>query len=120
MNIEEIRAYCLAKPFSDEAFPFGESTMVFRVLEKMFVLYGLENIDPSINLKCDPEYAIELRERYPSITPGYHMSKKMWNTIYINELNNDLLLRRLIDHSFNEVVKGLPKYKQAFIKGLEK
>lgn len=90
-----------------EDFPFDATTLVFKVSGKMFALTDLEG-DFSVNLKCDPERAIQLREQYPSIIPGYHMSKKHWNTIMIDgSVDNDLLLE-LIDHSYNLVVSGLP------------
>ena len=107
MNIEEFRNYCLLKPGVTEDFPFNATTLVFKVSGKMFALTDLEG-DFSVNLKCDPERAIQLRERYPAIVPGYHMSKKHWNTIVIDgSVDNDLLLE-LIDHSYNLVVSGLP------------
>lgn len=107
MNIEEFRNYCLLKRGVTEDFPFDATTLVFKVSGKMFALTDLEG-DFSVNLKCDPERAIQLREQYPSIIPGYHMSKKHWNTIMIDgSVDNDLLLE-LIDHSYNLVVSGLP------------
>lgn len=107
MNIEEFRNYCLLKRGVTEDFPFDATTLVFKVSGKMFALTDLEG-DFSVNLKCDPERAIQLREQYPSIIPGYHMSKKHWNTIMIDgSVDNDLLLE-LIDHSYILVVSGLP------------
>ncbi|ALJ05958.1 MmcQ-like protein [Pseudalgibacter alginicilyticus] len=113
MNIEQIRAYCLSKKGTSEDFPFDEQILVFKVLGKMFALTSLkgwETNTPSINLKADPDYAQELRAEYPSIRPGYHMSKKHWNTIYIHEGEvSPKFLFQLIDHSYDMVVKGLPK-----------
>jgi len=107
MNIEEFRNYCLLKPGVIGDFPFDVTTLVFKVSGKIFALTDLEG-DLSINLKCDPERAVQLREQYPAIIPGYHMSKKHWNTILIDgSVDNDLLLE-LIDHSYNLVVSGLP------------
>lgn len=116
MNIEELRDYCLAKPAVTEGFPFGEETLVFKVAGKLFLLIGLEQAD-RFNVKCDPELAAELRERHPEVQPGYHMNKKMWNTVYMNGLLTRKQLIDMIDHSYNEVVKGLPKKTQPEING---
>jgi predicted DNA-binding protein (MmcQ/YjbR family) len=111
MNIEEFREYCIAKPGVTEEFPFDESTLVFKVMGKMFALTDL--IDEfSLNLKCDPERAIELRELYPAIKPGYHMSKVHWNTIMMNGSVPQKLILELIDHSYQLVVEKLPKSKK--------
>jgi predicted DNA-binding protein (MmcQ/YjbR family) len=113
MNIEQIREYCLSKKGSTEDFPFDEDTLVFKVLGKMFALTSLkwwERGEAGINLKCDPDYAQELRAEYSSIRPGFHMSKIHWNTIYLREgeLQSKFILE-LIDHSYEMVVKGMPK-----------
>lgn len=113
MNIEQIHQYCLNKKAVTEDFPFDEDTLVFKVAGKMFALIGLkrwESGEKAINLKCDPDYAEELRAQYSSIQPGYHMSKKHWNTIYINEgeLQPQFIIE-LIDHSYEMVVKSMPK-----------
>ena len=109
MNIEEIRDYCLAKPGVTEGFPFDEVTLVFKVMNKMYALVGLEKVPLFINLKCDPERAIELRAQYESIQPGYHMNKAQWNSVYFTGgLPRDLVLE-LIDHSYDLVVQGLKK-----------
>jgi predicted DNA-binding protein (MmcQ/YjbR family) len=109
MNIEEFRSYCLSKPMVTEEFPFDETTLVFKVVGKMFALSGLERQPPAINLKCDPERAIELREEYDgTIISGFHMNKKHWNTVEINSLSRELIIE-LIDHSYDLVVQGLPK-----------
>lgn len=108
MNIELIREYCLGKPGVTESFPFDEVTLVFKVKNKMFALLNLEG-KPSINLKCDPEMAVELREHYPAVLPGYHMNKRLWNTVMLDgTLDNDLILS-WIDDSYNLVVAKLPK-----------
>lgn len=91
--------------------PFGENTLVFKVMDKMFALTNLEG-DLSINLKCDPEKAIELREHFPAVQPGYHMNKKHWNTVYIDGSIDDVRIREWIDHSYDLVVLSLPKDKQ--------
>nr|WP_294793902.1 MmcQ/YjbR family DNA-binding protein [uncultured Mucilaginibacter sp.] len=114
MNIEELRNYCLTKPGVTEGFPFGEDTLVFKVGGKMFLLTGLSTAN-SFNVKCDPERAIELRELYPEVKPGYHMNKQLWNTVYMDGTLPDKLLLEMIDHSYSLVFAGLPKKNQAEI-----
>ncbi|MEE9373102.1 MAG: MmcQ/YjbR family DNA-binding protein [Saprospiraceae bacterium] len=109
MNVEEIREYCLSKPFTDEGFPFDESTLVFKVMNKIFAIMGLEQEDSFVNLKCDPDRAIELREEYEEVQPGWHMNKKHWNSVYIEKGLDHQLIKELIDHSYNLIVKSLPK-----------
>lgn len=117
MDIEQIRSYCLSKTGTSESFPFDEDTLVFKVLGKMFALVSLkwwERGEAAINLKADPEYSEELRAAYTSIQPGYHMSKKHWNTLYL--YNGELpikLIKALIDHSYDMVVKGMTKKMRA-------
>ncbi len=111
MNIELLRDYCLTKKEVEETFPFDEDTLVFKVLGKAFALISLKEPD-SVNLKCDPERAIELRQTYEAVKPGYHMNKKHWNTVYFNLDLSDKELRLLIDHSYDMVVKGMPKKMQ--------
>jgi len=108
MNIEELREYCIAKPGTTESFPFDESTLVFKVGGKMYGLTDLEGTF-SINLKCNPEKAIELREQYDFVLPGYHMSKVHWNTVLIDSRISNKLLFEWIDHSYNLVFNGLPR-----------
>ena len=108
MNIEELREYCLLKKGVTESFPFDETTLVFKVSGKMFLLTDLED-GFSINVKCDPELAVELRERYPVVIPGYHMNKTSWNTIFIDGSIADNQLYEWIDHSYDEVVKKMTK-----------
>lgn len=116
MNIETIIEYCLSKKGAVEDFPFDEETLVFKVGGKMFALIPLEKIPLQINLKCDPEKALELREQFEDVQPGWHMSKKYWNTIILdgNIRWNDL--KEWIDHSYDEVVKGLKKSERDKIK----
>ena len=111
MNLEEIRTYCLGKKGVTEGFPFDEFTLVFKVGGKMFALLNLEN-PHSVNLKCDPEKAVILREKYPAVLPGYHMNKKYWNTVMLDGSIPPGLIREWIDHSWDEVVKSLPLYRQ--------
>lgn len=108
MNIEDYRAYCLSKPGVTEDFPFDEVTLVFKVAGKMFVLTSLDS-DFTINLKCDPDLAIELREKYPAVQPGYHMNKKHWNTVAVDGSIPNKLILEWTDHSYNLVVSKLPQ-----------
>lgn len=108
MNIELFREYCLAKQGVTEDFPFDENTLVFKVMGKMFALTDVMLFE-SVNLKCDPELAIALREQYDSVLPGYHMSKKHWNTVVMGVGLPDKLIQSWIDHSYELVVAGLPK-----------
>lgn len=108
MNVEEFRDYCMNKKGVTEGFPFDETTIVFKVMGKMFALSGIEDF-ASINLKCDPERAIELREQYHSINPGWHMNKKHWNTVEVNGDANDQKIYELIDHSYDLVKQSLTK-----------
>lgn len=112
MNVEEFRTYCLSKKYVTESFPFDNVTLVFKVANKMFALLSLEKIPPSANLKCDPERAIELRDRYSEIIPGYHMNKQHWNTVEIDSgLDNDFV-REMIDDSYDLIVASLTKKLQ--------
>ncbi|MEO0556947.1 MAG: MmcQ/YjbR family DNA-binding protein [Bacteroidota bacterium] len=109
MYLDTLRTYCLAKPGVTEDLPFGPDTLVFKVQGKLFALTNVEWVESAVNLKCDPERAVELREQYAGIRPGYHMNKRHWNTV---ELRADVpgdLLRQLVDHSYDLVVAGLPK-----------
>ncbi len=109
MHFEAIREFCLKKAGTSEEFPFDEKTLVFKVMGKMFALLPLQRSPPSINLKCDPEYALELRESHQGIIPGFHMNKKHWNTVLLEEDVDARLLANLIDHSYELVVNKLPK-----------
>ena len=114
MNIDDLQKYCMQKKGVTESFPFDDETLVFKVAEKMFCLV---NLTPpwSINLKCNPEKAIELREKHEEITPGYHMNKKHWNTVDLHGTLKDSFIRKLIDDSYDLVVAGLPKKIKAEI-----
>ena len=109
MDIETIREYCLAKKEVEEGFPFGETTLVFKVRGKIFLLTGLENPVLQFNVKCDPEQAIEWREQYDAVQPGYHMNKKMWNTVVVDGSIPGKIIRQMIDDSYRLVVESLPK-----------
>lgn len=108
MNIEEIRDYCLAKPGVTEGLPFGEDTLVFKVGEKLFLLTSIST-GTQFNVKCDPELAVELRERHPEVRPGYHMNKKHWNTVHTDGSLSRKQLCEMIDHSYDLVLNSLPK-----------
>lgn len=111
MNIEQFRDYCLSKPFVTERFPFDKTTLVFKVADKMFALCDVDEFK-FINLKCDPEEAVDLRERYHGIKPGYHMSKKHWNSVYVGEDVDDKLILALTDNSYNLVFNAISKKKR--------
>ena len=107
MDIEAIRTYCLSKKGTDEGFPFDDTTLVIKVGGKIFVLINLDS-DPSMNLKCDPDRAIDLREANPAIIPGCHMNKKHWNTIVLDDSLSKRLILEMIDHSYELVFQSLP------------
>lgn len=107
MNIEEFTEYCLSKPGVTEEFPFDQTTLVFKVMGKMFALTNLEG-DWSLALKCDPQRSAELREQYPAIQPGYHLNKLHWNTLLMDGSLSQKLVLELIDHSYQLVVDKLP------------
>jgi len=109
MDIEAIRDYCLLKPAVEESFPFGETTLVFKVMGKIFLLSSLDNPVLQFNVKCDPEKAIEWREQYIAVQPGYHMNKKRWNTVIVDGSISGRILRQMIDDSYQLVVQSLPK-----------
>ena len=109
MDLELFREYCLTKPRATEATPFGPDVLVFKVRGKMFALAALEEVPTTVNLKCDPDRALELRDRYEQVTPGYHMNKKHWNTVEIESGLPDAEVRKMIDHSYELVTKSLPK-----------
>ncbi|MXV15015.1 MmcQ/YjbR family DNA-binding protein [Hufsiella ginkgonis] len=111
MNIEELRDYCLDKKGTTEGFPFGEEVLVFKVGGKMFLLAPVEG-RLTMNAKCDPDRAVELRERYPEIVPGYHMNKQQWNTVDLTGNLPNGLIRELVDHSYDLVYRKLTKKLQ--------
>ncbi|MEO6404903.1 MAG: MmcQ/YjbR family DNA-binding protein [Ferruginibacter sp.] len=106
MNAEDIREYCIKKQHTEEGFPFGETTLVFKVKGKIFLLLALDAVPIQFNVKCDPDKAIELREEYPeNILPGYHMNKKHWNTVIVDSHLGSKLLKEMIDDSYSLVLK---------------
>ncbi len=109
MNIETLRNYCLSKTGATESFPFGEDTLVFKVGGKVFALTSMDARPLSVNLKCNPELAVELREQYDAVRPGYHMNKVHWNTVIIDGSIRENDLKKWIDHSYELIVASLPK-----------
>ncbi|RIV20642.1 MmcQ/YjbR family DNA-binding protein [Fibrisoma montanum] len=109
MNSESIRDYCIAKPGVTESFPFDEVTLVFKVSGKIFALLSLDNQPLTLALKCDPERALQLRDMFPAVRPGYHMNKMHWNTITLDGTVRTNQIQEWIDHSYELVKKGLPK-----------
>lgn len=109
MDAVEFREYCLGKPSTTEGTPFGETVLVFKVAGKMFALMSLDELPATANLKCDPDLALELRDRYEQVRPGYHMNKRYWNTVEIDSGIPEAELRRMIDHSYDLVIKSLSK-----------
>ena len=108
MYLDDLRNHCLQKPGVSEGFPFDKHTLVFKVFGKMFALTDVDDFD-AINLKCEPEKALELRERFQAVQPGYHMNKKHWNTVYLRDDVSDSLLLNLVDESYLLVYESLPK-----------
>ncbi len=109
MDIEQFREYCFTKKGVTEDFPFDEVTLCVRVMGKIFAITGLDRERFAVNLKCDPDYALELREQYPEVQPGWHMSKTHWNTVDFEGSLDERTLRHLLDHSYDQVVKTLKK-----------
>lgn len=108
MTLETLRTYCLSKAFTSEHLPFDDKTLVLKAGSKMYALVDID-AGKSVNLKCDPDRAIELRESFPEVQPGYHMSKKHWNTVSLQESLDDKMIIELIDHSYDLVFKSLTK-----------
>src|SRR3954470_10076956 len=109
MDIEQLRDYCLEKPGAEECFPFGPDTLVYKIKGKIFLLTSLTSQPLQFNVKSDPETAIELREQYGSVLPGYHMNKKYWNTVVIDGSISSRLLQQFIDDSYRLVNKAAKK-----------
>ena len=112
MDIEFIRDYCLKKKGVKDEFPFGPAVLVFKVMGKIFLISGIDEKPLTISLKCDPELAIEWREHYEAVIPGYHLNKKMWNTVTLDGSIPQKEILNMINHSYDEVVKGMPKKMQ--------
>lgn len=112
MNIETVREYCLSKLNVEETLPFGPDVIVFKVSGKMFLLLPLNTDLLQFNVKCDPDLAIELRERYDCVQPGYHMNKQHWNTVVVDSTVSSKILKEWIDDSYNLIASSLPKKKK--------
>jgi predicted DNA-binding protein (MmcQ/YjbR family) len=118
MNIESLRTFCLSLKGVTESFPFDETTLVFKVMEKIFCLTDLKG-DLAVNMKNEPEKILTLREEYPAVKPGYHMNKKYWITVLVDESISDAQIKSWILESYERVVQGLPKIKQQELKKRE-
>lgn len=121
MNIEQYRNYCISKKGVTEHFPFDDDVLVFKVMGKMFALSSVKKWEegtPSVNLKCDPDRALELRAEYEAVEPGYHMNKQLWNTVSINQDVPDQMVLQLIDHSYDLIAASLTKKLQAELANL--
>lgn len=122
MDIQQLYDYCLSKKGVTEHFPFDEDTLVFKVMGKMFCLASMqewERGNPAVNVKCDPDYAEELRAEFESVQPGYHSNKKHWNTVYVNREIPDKKIIHFINHSYELVVSKLPKKEWEALRALE-
>jgi predicted DNA-binding protein (MmcQ/YjbR family) len=116
MNVEEIRDYCLAKKRVEESFPFDNETLVFKAGGKIFLLMGINANPIQFNVKCEPQKAIDLREKYSCVLPGYHMNKAHWNTIVCDGRATKKLIFEWIDHSYDLIIRSLPKkQRDAFL-----
>ena len=113
MNVESFRDYCLSRPSATESTPFGPDNIVFKVEGKMFALLALDEVPTAVNLKCDPDQALELRDRYEQVQPGYHMNKRHWNTVVLDGVIPGKEIQKMIDDSYDLVVQSLPKAKRA-------
>ncbi len=112
MNIQDIREYCISKPSVNEGFPFNDTALVLKVMGKMFALLDLSEDSRGISLKCDPDMAIELRERFNSVGSGYHLNKQLWNTINIDGTIDDRMIYQWIDDSYHLIIDKMPKKDQ--------
>src|SRR5690348_5645778 len=115
MDVVDFREYCLGKPNTTEGMPFGETVLVFKVAGKMFAVMSLDELPATANLQCNPDLALDLRDRYEQVRPGYHMNKKHWNTVAIDSGIPEAELRRMIDHSYDLVVQSVPKFVGAAV-----
>ena len=120
MRLDTFRDLCLAQPFATESLPFGPAALVFKVAGKMFALLSLDDVDATANLKCDPEQAVEWRERYAGVAPGYHMNKRHWNTVELASDVADDDIRQMVADAYALVVAGLPRrHRDALAEGRE-
>jgi predicted DNA-binding protein (MmcQ/YjbR family) len=117
MDLAQFRKYCLRKPRATEGTPFGPDVVVFKVGGKMFALAALDEVPTTVNLKCEPDLALDLRDRYEQVRPGYHMNKKHWNTVEIDSGIPANELRKMIDHSYELVAVSLPMARRVKLSG---
>jgi predicted DNA-binding protein (MmcQ/YjbR family) len=117
MTRDDVLDLCAALPGAVEDYPFGEGVAVFKVVGRMFALVALDGSPGSVNLKCEPELALELRARYPSVRPGYHQNKRHWNTVELDGSVEDDELRSMIEHSYELVVAGAPRAARERLRG---
>ena len=117
MYLDEFRAYCLSKKGTSDGTPFGPETLVLKVMNKIFAITGIDDYE-FINLKCDPEYAAELREREVGIKPGWHMNKTHWNSVMVDGSVSDKMIKELIDHSYDLIAESLPKKLKEELRGI--
>lgn len=113
MDLPDIIEYCLSRKSVEETTPFGPEVLVYKVVGKMFALASPDEVPARVNLKCDPERAVELRDEYDAIIPGFHMNKRHWNTVVLDGSVPNVLLRELVDHSYTLVVEGMTKKQRA-------
>ena len=118
MDTETLKDYALSKPATTHDFPFDEETLVIRVKNKIFALMSLNDSPSSVNLKCDPTWAEVLRQTYPAVIPGYHMNKRHWNTVKFDDTIPDDEILEMVDHAYEQVVKGLPKKDREALKNI--
>ena len=119
-DLNTLKAYCLAKPGSSAGYPFGEGALVFKVLDRMFCLISEDETPLRLNLKCDPDDALALRNQYEAVLPGYHMNKKHWNTLVLDGSLPERLVHELIDHSYDLVVKKMSQAQQRKLRAIAK
>ena len=120
LTLEALKAYCLSKPGSNAGYPFDQVTLVIKVLDRMFALISEDENPLRINLKCDPDDALALRTEYPAITPGYHMNKRLWNSLIMDGSLPKSLVHELIDHSYDLVVGKMSQSKQRKLRAIKK
>ncbi|WP_084577617.1 MmcQ/YjbR family DNA-binding protein [Sporomusa malonica] len=117
LDSKKLLTYCLTKPGAIEDYPFGPDVIVIKVASKMFALMSRRNDQDNLSLKCDPNYSEILRQQYPSLTPGYHLNKRHWNTLLLDGSIPENEVRTLIDHSYDLVYRSLPRRMRAGAQG---
>ena len=115
-SVDDVRSHIMAKPEVVDETPFGPEVLVYKILGKIFATLGFEDEIGQMNLKCDPRRALQLRDEYEAILPGYHMNKKHWNTLVLDGSLSSYLVGELIDHSYQLVVNGMPRKTRGILK----